>query len=95
MNQTRIDEREVREVEKFRSINIDVEKGIYQVNGEDIGNNASRLKLEFEDGEWSLEVSRDSHFATTTAICRCQAEKKNRYNDKSDTNKNRRRIRRM
>lgn len=64
MNPPQIDEREV---EKFRSINIDVEKGIYQVNGEDMGSDTSRLKLEFEDGEWSLEVTRDHRFTTSDA----------------------------
>lgn len=49
-------------MKKLRSIHIDTEKGIYQLNGEDIGSDTSRLRLEFENGEWSLEVTRDSYF---------------------------------
>lgn len=51
--------------ENLKSIIIDVEKGIYEVNGEDIGKDTSELHLDFENGVWSLAVTRDMQFTTS------------------------------
>lgn len=46
---------------KFKSIHIDVEKGICLLNGEDM-KYISRLDLEYENGKWSLSVTKDEFY---------------------------------
>ena len=41
---------------KLKTLLIDIENGIYQLNGEDIGETVHDLNLVFENGEWSLEI---------------------------------------
>ncbi len=36
--------------EKFKSIHIDIEKGIYEVNGRDISESGCALSLKYENG---------------------------------------------
>ena len=43
--------------EKFRSIHVDIKKGIYEINGEKIPDRCSEFSLEFKDGEWSLMIT--------------------------------------
>ncbi len=43
--------------ERFKSVHVDIEKGIYEVNGERIPDRCSKFSLEFEDGVWSLAVT--------------------------------------
>lgn len=50
--------------EKFVSIHIDREKGIYEINGEE-KRNISRLELEFKNGEWSLMITEDKFYNTS------------------------------
>lgn len=42
----------------FKSIHIDTEKGIYLLNGEEVPM-VSRIDLEFNNGKWSLLITRD------------------------------------
>ncbi len=42
----------------FKSLHIDVKKGEFFLNGEDM-KEVSHLELEFNNGEWSLLVTRD------------------------------------
>ena len=42
----------------FKSIHIDTEKGIYLLNGEEVSM-VSRIDLEFNNGKWSLLITRD------------------------------------
>lgn len=42
----------------FKSIYIDTEKGIYLLNGEKVSM-VSRIDLEFNNGKWSLLITRD------------------------------------
>lgn len=42
----------------FKSIHIDTEKGIYLLNGEKLSM-ASHIDLEFNNGKWSLLITRD------------------------------------
>lgn len=51
-------------IEKLQSLNIDVEKGIYKVNGRDISKSGKYLKLTFENGVWSLMITEDNIFST-------------------------------
>lgn len=38
-------------------MHIDIEKGIYEINGEKIPDRCCELLLEFDNGEWSLMVT--------------------------------------
>ena len=44
-------------MEEFKSIIIDLENGIYKLNGEDIGSTVSELHLDFEKGQWTLTAT--------------------------------------
>lgn len=46
----------------FKSIHIDTEKGIYLLNGEKVSM-VSRIDLEFNNGKWSLLITRDELYA--------------------------------
>lgn len=48
--------------EKLKTLRIDVEKGIYEVNGRDISQSGKYLNLTFEEGVWSLVVSEDTAY---------------------------------
>ena len=50
--------------EVLQSLVIDVERGVYQLNGVNIGDNTSELHLDFENGEWSLRVTQDQTYET-------------------------------
>ena len=52
--------------EKLKSLVIDVENHIYQVNGRDIGENGHKLRLTFEDGIWSLVIEETKIYTTNT-----------------------------
>ena len=49
--------------EKFKSIEIDLEKGIYKLNGKEM-TEVSNLQLSFSNGEWSLMITKDMLFET-------------------------------
>lgn len=46
----------------FKSIHIDTEKGIYLLNGEEVPM-VSRIDLEFNNGKWSLLITRDRKYS--------------------------------
>lgn len=52
------------EKKKFKSIHIDTEKGIYLINGKE-ERLIRRLELEFNNGIWSLSITKDEHFEQT------------------------------
>ena len=39
-------------VEKLQTLEIDVEKNIYKINGRDISSSCHRVDLSFENGTW-------------------------------------------
>ena len=49
----------------LKSIHIDTEKGIYLLNGEEV-QMISRIDLEFNNGKWSLLITRDELYAQET-----------------------------
>lgn len=49
--------------EKFKSIEIDLEKGVYKLNGKEM-TEVSDLRLSFSKGEWSLMITKDMLFET-------------------------------
>lgn len=44
-------------MEESKSIIIDLENGIYKLNGEDIGSTVSEFHLDFEKGQWMLTAT--------------------------------------
>lgn len=51
-------------VEELKTIEINTQKGICIVNGVDVSRDASYLKLEFENGEWSLQITTERFFSS-------------------------------
>lgn len=64
-------------MEKLNSLHIDVEKGIYEVNGRDISQSGKYLRLVFKDGTWTLVISEDTGYSTS-------AHTDNKRNNNSD-----------
>jgi len=58
------------EVKEFKTLEIDVSKGVYRLNGETIDGLVSRLDLEFDNGKWSLLITKDEFYrqATTNGV---------------------------
>lgn len=61
-------------IEKFESLHIDINKGIYEVNGRDVSKSGKNMNLTFEDGEWTLEISEDSFFASNDEAIKAKKE---------------------
>lgn len=55
-------------MEELKSLHIDVEKEIYQVNGRDISKSGKYLRLIFENGEWSLMITEDTFYTSDHGI---------------------------
>lgn len=55
----------MREINKeiFKSVHIDLEKGIYEINGEKIPDRCSGFLLEFENGEWSVDITTSQSYS--------------------------------
>lgn len=51
-------------VEKLKTLHIDVEHGLCEINGVDISKSGKYLRLEFENGIWSLIVTEDTLYTT-------------------------------
>ncbi len=51
-------------MEKLKTIEIDTEKGICLINGTDVSKQSKYLRLEFENGEWSLIITADKCFSS-------------------------------
>lgn len=48
-------------MEEFKNIHIDLSKKIFQLNGKNL-NRVSKLELTFENGKWSLLISKDGNY---------------------------------
>ena len=53
----------VESCQRLKSVHIDVEKGECLINGEDMSQCGERMKLEFDNGEWSLVITTVHVFA--------------------------------
>lgn len=53
------------ERKEFKSLHIDIEKGKFQLNGEEM-NMVSRIDLEFNNGKWSLLIAKDELYEQVT-----------------------------
>ena len=54
--------------ENFHSLHIDLDKGIYEVNGRNISSSGKKLHLHFEKGMWSLVVAEDTVYSSDPQI---------------------------
>jgi len=52
------------QIDLLKTIQIDTQKGICLINGTDVSRQGKYLKLEFEDGEWSLMITTDKYFSS-------------------------------
>lgn len=54
-------------IKKLKSLKVNMKNGVakVEVNGENISPNGSYLNLTFENGEWSLMVSKDEVYSTS------------------------------
>lgn len=52
-------------VEKLEALEIKRQEGICIINGIDLSKQISYLKLEFENGEWSLYITAEHAFSST------------------------------
>ena len=48
----------------FHSLEINIKKGIYKVNGRDISESGKELHLDFSDGQWSLVITEDTIYSS-------------------------------
>lgn len=58
----------VAKTEKFQSLHIDTEKGIYEVNGRDISDSGKELHLDFENGQWSMQITEDTILSDALSV---------------------------
>lgn len=49
--------------EELKSLHIDIEKGIYEVNGRDVSDKGTYMNLIFEDGSWSLMITENNFYS--------------------------------
>lgn len=54
------------ERKELKSLTIDLEKGAYLLNGEDM-TGISRLDIEFDNGKWTLLVTKNEIYAQTVS----------------------------
>ncbi len=53
------------QVEKLQTLEFDVEKNIYRINGRDISSSCHEVNLSFENGTWSLLISEKRLYTTS------------------------------
>lgn len=52
------------QAEKLQTLEIDVEKNIYRINGRDISSSCYEVNLSFKNGTWSLMISENRLYTT-------------------------------
>lgn len=55
-------------IENLHSVHIDIDKGIYEVNGRDISASGKEFHLDFEDSQWSLVVTEDTIYTSDREV---------------------------
>lgn len=53
---------------ELETLIIDIEKGICKLNGVDISRNTSELHLDFENGMWTLTVTRTTTYTANVHV---------------------------
>ncbi len=66
------------ESEKLESIHIDTKKGIYQLNGENIGDCVSELELRFEKGKWVLAIDKTLKYESQNCLSGVHVQERKR-----------------
>lgn len=54
------------ERKELKSLEIDIEKKIFKLNGEDM-TGVSRIDLDFDNGKWTLFVTKDVMYSQATS----------------------------
>lgn len=55
-------------VGKLKTVEIDTEKCICRINGEDIDEYTTHFKIEYEDGEWAVEMTSDKFWGANKKL---------------------------
>lgn len=50
---------------ELKSLVIDVEKGIYEVNGRDVKESGCALTASYENGKWSLTITEETIYTVS------------------------------
>lgn len=53
-------------IEKLKTLSLDTEKGVCLINGENVSGNVTKLSVEYDSGEWALEVTLDKVYTSST-----------------------------
>lgn len=67
-------------IEKLKTLSLDTEKGVCIINGENVSGNVTKLSVEYDSGEWALDVTLNRMY--TSGI---QKIKKRKYIYKNDS----------
>lgn len=54
------------ETKKLKSLEINIEKGVFKLNGEDM-KGVSRLDIDYDNGNWTLFVTKDIVYSQTAS----------------------------
>lgn len=54
--------------DQFHSLEINIEKEIYKVNGRDISESGKKLHLDFSDGQCSLVITEDTIYSSDPIV---------------------------
>lgn len=61
--------------EELKTLEIDMDRNIFKVNGRDISNSGHYMSLTFEHGTWSLMITEDTLYSTSDSACKKQNAK--------------------
>ena len=51
-------------IEELKTFQVDIQKGLCLINGENVSANSKYLRLEFENGSWSLTITSDKFWVS-------------------------------
>lgn len=51
--------------EELKTLEIDMDRNVFKVNGRDISNSGKYMSLTFEHGTWSLMITEDKFYSTS------------------------------
>ena len=52
------------QIKELKTLNLDIDKGICEVNVRDISKSTSELKMEFSEDHWSLVITEDTVYTS-------------------------------
>lgn len=54
------------EESELKELLLDVKNNVFLLNGKNIGSDVSNLILEYHNGNWSLQITKDEFYKSTT-----------------------------